>query len=386
VITDWRGEYYANRDLSGAPARVRNDVVVNFNWGQGAPASGVPADNFSVRWTRSLGFDGATYRFNVYVDDGVRLWVDNQLVIDAWYDSSAHTVSGEYAMIRGTHTIRVEYYERIGEALVRLWWEKLDSYPDWRGEYWSNRDLNGAPALTRNDRDINFDWGPNAPVPGLPADNFSARWTRTAGFDAATYRFHAFVDDGVRMWIDDRLVLDAWYDSTPHEVTIERAMAQGTHTLRVEYYEHTGGAQISAWWNKVGSPSYPEWKGEYWSNRTLSGDPRLVRNDENIDFAWGSGSPAPGLPADNFSVRWSREVDFETGIYRFRAQADDGIRFFLDGNLLIDEWHEGRGIEIYTVDETLSGRHRLVVEHYERGGEASAKFWWTRVRSGPPRD
>jgi hypothetical protein len=386
VITDWRGEYYANRNLAGAPARVQNDVVVNFSWGQDAPAPGLPADDFSVRWTRSLDFDGATYRFDVYVDDGVRVWVDNQPVIDAWYDSSAHTVSGHYPMTRGSHTIRVEYYEHTGEALTHLWWEKVESYPDWEGQYWSNRDLNGAPLLTRNDLEIDFDWGLHAPAPGLPTDDFSVRWTRTSGFDAGPYRFHAFVDDGIRMWVDNQLILDEWYDSKPHEVTTDWAMTRGTHTLRIEYYEHTGGAQVSVWWNKIESPSCPDWKGEYWSNRNLSGDPRLVRNDANIDFTWGSDSPAPGLPADNFSIRWSREVDFGTGLYRFRAHADDGIRFYLDGNLLMDEWHESRGSEIYSVDAPLSGRHQLVVEHYERGGEASAKFWWTRVRSGPARD
>jgi hypothetical protein len=386
VITDWRGEYYANRTLSGAPARVQNDLVVNFDWGQGAPAPGLPADGFSVRWTRSQDFDGATYRFNAYVDDGVRVWVDNQPVIDAWYDSSAHTVSGEYPMTRGSHTIQVEYYEAVGEALIQLWWEKIESYPDWKGEYWSNRDLNGAPLLTRNDLDVNFDWNANSPAPGLPADNFSARWTRTAGFDAGTYRFHALVDDGVRLWVDDRLVLDEWYDSTPHEVTADWAVAQGTHTIRVEYYEHVGGAQISVWWNQVGAPSYPDWKGEYWSNRSLSGDPRLLRNDTDIDFAWGAGAPAPGLPANDFSIRWSREVDFETGVYLFRAEADDGIRFYLDGTRAIDEWHENRGSAIYSAERTLSGKHRLVVEYYERGGDASVKFWWTRVRSGPSRE
>jgi hypothetical protein len=386
VITDWRGEYYDNRNLADATARVQNDVLVDFGWGQGVPAPGLPADDFSARWTRSLDFDGATYRFNVYVDDGVRVWVDNHPVIDAWYNSSAHTVSGDYPMTRGSHTIRVEYYEHTGEALIHLWWDKVESYPDWKGQYWSNRDLNGTPLLTCNDPDINFNWGSNAPAPGLPADDFSARWTRTSGFDAGPYRFHAFVDDGMRMWVDNQLVLNEWYDSNPHEVTTDWAMTRGTHTLRIEYYEHTGSAQISVWWNKIGSPSYPDWKGEYWSNPNLGGDPKLVRNDENIDFVWDSGSPAPGLPADNFSIRWSREVDFSAGIYRFRAQADDGIRFYLDDNLLIDEWHESRGSEIYSVDEPLNGRHRLVVEHYERGGDASAKFWWTRVRSGPARD
>jgi hypothetical protein len=92
------------------------------------------------------------------------------------------------------------------------------------------------------------------------------------------------------------------------------------------------------------------------------------------------------LPADDFSIRWSREVDFDPGRYLFRAKADDGIRFYLDGNPAIDEWHESRGSGVYAVNQALGGTHRLVVEYYGRGGDASVKFWWTRVRSGPSRE
>jgi hypothetical protein len=144
VITDWRGEYYNNTGLSGAPIVVRNEVGINFNWGTGSPASNVPADNFSARWSRSQYFDGGTYRFHIQVDDGARLWVDNNLVIDAWSDGAAREVTGQYSLGSGQHNLRVEYYERSGSASISLWGEKLGSqdnnnddedYPDWKGEY-----------------------------------------------------------------------------------------------------------------------------------------------------------------------------------------------------------------------------------------------------------
>src|SRR5687767_7863144 len=50
------------------------------------------------------------------------------------------------------------------------------------------------------------------------------------------------------------------------------------------------------------------WRGSYFANATLAGTPALVRDDAAIDFDWGSGAPAPGLPVDNFSVRWTRDV------------------------------------------------------------------------------
>ena len=130
VITDWRGEYYNNTGLSGAPVLVRNDVAVNFNWDTGSPAANVPADNFSSRWTRSLYFDGATYRFHAWVDDGVRLWVDDRLVIDAWYDSAVREVTGDIGLGSGMHSLRVEYYEHSGSAGIALWWEKVPGWND----------------------------------------------------------------------------------------------------------------------------------------------------------------------------------------------------------------------------------------------------------------
>jgi len=379
----WRGEYFSNVALAGAPALVRNDGAVDFDWGRGAPTTGLPADGFSARWTRTLWFDEGLYRFHAVVDDGVRLWVGDALVIDAWRDGGRREVTADHRLWAANHRLRVEYYERSGDALVHIWWEKLASYPDWKGQYWSNRRLEGSPVVVRNDGKIDFNWRRGAPANGLPGDNFSARWTRKAEFDAATYRFHVAVDDGARLWVDDRLILDTWHDGGVREVTADHALARGTHHLRVEYYERTGDARIRVWWKKVSSPSYLDWKGEYWSNRGLKGSPALVRNDKAVDFNWGKEAAAAGLPADNFSARWSRQVTFEPGVYRFHAWADDGIRLYVDGKLVVDEWHESSGDEVYVADLKLSGQPRLVVEYYERGDKAQLKVWWKRVGDLP---
>ena len=73
-ISEWRGEYFDNRNLEGEPALIRNDKEIDFNWKDGAPSSSLPANNFSARWTRSLHFEAAIYRFAIRIDDGVRLW------------------------------------------------------------------------------------------------------------------------------------------------------------------------------------------------------------------------------------------------------------------------------------------------------------------------
>jgi hypothetical protein len=314
------------------------------------------------------------------VDDGIRLRLNDRLILDAWSDHDSARFTTDQTLAKGTYTIKVEYYERIGNARIHVWWEKVaaPSYADWKGEYWPNRDLSGEPELVRNDKAVDFDWGAGAPSSGLPTDDFSARWTRQAYFEGGTYRFYTLSDDGVRLWVDGQRLIDKWRDQGPTEHSKEVALTRGTHNLKVEYYEHVGGARIHVWWKTVTSPSYSDWKGEYWSNRDLSGKPALVRNDKDIDFSWGTGAAAAGLPKDNFSVRWTRQVTFPRGVYRFHARADDGIRVFVDGQPVLNEWHTASD-QVYTVDLSLDGARRLDVEYYEQGGEARVRFWWKRI-------
>jgi len=249
----------------------------------------------------------------------------------------------------------------------------------WRGEYYNNRSFTGSPVLVRDDANLDFNWGIGTPAASLPADNFAVRWTRNLTFGVGTYRFRVLADDGVRLWVDEQLVIDDWRDGGAGEVSGEAALAQGQHSLRVEYYEASGEASFKLGWETVTSPSYPDWKGEYWANRQFSGSPALTRNDRSLDFNWALKSPAVGLPADDFAVRWSRVVTFETGVYRFSAQADDGVRVYLDGRVVIDQWHDSDGSQTYTTDQTLTGSHTVMVEYYDHIENALVKVWWDRL-------
>ena len=254
---------------------------------------------------------------------------------------------------------------------------------DWRGEYFASINPYGQPALIRNDRTIDFNWGVGSPAPGLPADNFSARWTRQVEFDTATYRFYLTVDDGARVWVDGQIVMDEWYDGSVRQLYADRALTRGMHTVHVEYYEHLGGAQIKLWWERLAPMPIPDWMGEYWANPSLAGNPTLIRNDWAVDFDWEWGSPAPGLPADGFSARWSRQMVFTPGPYRLFVQSDDGARLYVDGRLVIDQWHDATSTAPYSVDLTLGGTHSLRVEYYEHSGWALIRFWWQPIVAPP---
>ena len=248
------------------------------------------------------------------------------------------------------------------------------TYPDWRGEYFANTTLLGTPVVVRNDRDVNFNWGRNAPAAGVPADNFSVRWTRQLSFPVTQpYRFVLRSDDGVRLWIDGALIIDEWHTAASTAYTRDVNLSAGWHAVRIEYYEGGGDAYVQFRIETV-PQTFPNWKGEYFANKTLSGLPALTRNDAAISFDWGQGAPANGLPVDNFSARWTRTLNFNAGVYRFSLKSDDGVRLWIDGILQIDEWHNSSG-QTFTRDVQLgTGNHNLRIEYFENTGGALVYF------------
>lgn len=121
--TGLKGEYYDNKDLTNLKL-ARTDATVNFDWGSGSPDSSIAADTFSARWTgRVQPLYSQTYTFYTYTDDGVRLWVNNQLIIDKWVDQAPREWSGTIDLTAGQkYDIMMEYYENGGGAVARLSW------------------------------------------------------------------------------------------------------------------------------------------------------------------------------------------------------------------------------------------------------------------------
>jgi PKD repeat protein len=307
VISDWRGEYYNNPNLSGNPVLVRNDVSIDFDWGTGSPGPGVPVDGFSARWSRSLNFSAGTYRFYALADDGVRLWIDGNLVIDQWHDSSPTTYTADVTLSAGWHTVVMEYYEDTGGAVVQLTWGEVTYYPDWKGEYYNNPDLSGDPVLVRNDVSIDFNWGTGSPDPLIPADGFSVRWSRSLDFSAGTYRFYARVDDGVRLWIDDNRVINHWKDGAYTTYTADVTLTDGSHSVVMEYYEDTGGAAAKLTWKKVNESTNKS------PSAVISG-PSTVKEGELVTFD-GSGSTDP----DGSIVKYEWDLDYSNGVFSASA-------------------------------------------------------------------
>jgi hypothetical protein len=112
--------YYDNIDLTGTSV-TRVDSTVNFDWGAGTPDAAIGAETFSARWTGQVEVTQAnTYTFITTTDDGVRLWVDGTLVIDAWSDHSKRDDTGQITLTAGRHDIKMEYYENGYDAIAQL--------------------------------------------------------------------------------------------------------------------------------------------------------------------------------------------------------------------------------------------------------------------------
>jgi hypothetical protein len=120
----WFAEFYNNENLSGAPAVTRYDHAIGFEWRLDSPAPGVWADAFSARWTMRTYLETANYRFCAMSDDGARIWVGGDLILDEWHANNGVAYCGEYAALAGTREVKVEYYEHEGDALIYVWWEK----------------------------------------------------------------------------------------------------------------------------------------------------------------------------------------------------------------------------------------------------------------------
>ena len=118
------GEYFAGKQFNQVSLR-RTDATVSFNWGAGSPGSALPADNFSARWTGWIEIPTTgTYTFFVTIDDGARLWIDGELLIDKWFDNGGvEYASPPVSLGAGRVDIRIEYFEHAGAASIVFAWQ-----------------------------------------------------------------------------------------------------------------------------------------------------------------------------------------------------------------------------------------------------------------------
>ena len=128
------------------------------------------------------------------------------------------------------------------------------------------------------------------------------------------------------------------------------------------------------------------WTAEYYNNPELDGQPVVIRNEESPRGSWGTGSPHTGVPVDFFAARWMTNLSLEEGTYQLSAQADDGVRVLVDGEVVIDEWRATDG-DLFQLELPLTaGSHRVIVEYLEQEGRAHVIFNMDPLLPPPPPD
>ena len=118
----YKRQFFANTTFSGTPKKTDCDSAIDQNWGAGAPASGLPTNNFGVRWTVTRDFgSGGPFALAASAQDGIRVYVDGVRKIDLWKNvSSAVSKTVNLTIPSGKHTLRVDYVNWTGSATVKF--------------------------------------------------------------------------------------------------------------------------------------------------------------------------------------------------------------------------------------------------------------------------
>ncbi len=123
--TNTTGNAFTNASFNTVATLTRTDAVISFNWNSTGPDPSIGQTNFTARWTGSVQPQySETYTFTVIADDGVRLWVNGQLLVNNWVAGSGTTTnSGNLTLTaQEFYNIRLDYFQQTGNASVQLLW------------------------------------------------------------------------------------------------------------------------------------------------------------------------------------------------------------------------------------------------------------------------
>ncbi|MDR0415045.1 MAG: RICIN domain-containing protein [Prevotellaceae bacterium] len=275
-------EYYNGKGFNTMKAR-QIDTIVSFNWREGKIHPECDADNVSVRWQgkiepRTTG----EYTFYVNSDNGRRLWVNNQLIIDKWLDDYDVEYSGVITLQAGRfYDVKLEYFESNGGAYCHLEWSsprqpreiiprsQLYSVGNSAGagenliacgtgdglaaEYYNGLEFNTLRAV-QVDTTISFSWPKGQVHQSCNVSDISVRWQgKIEPRDSGEYTFFVSCDNGGRrLWINDRLIVNRWIDGFNEESQGKITLHAGElYDIKIEYFKGAGNAYFRLEWQSM---------------------------------------------------------------------------------------------------------------------------------------
>jgi formylglycine-generating enzyme required for sulfatase activity len=278
-------EFFEGREFEHK-LKARVDTNIDWLWGWDAPDPEVPKDHFSARWTGWLKAPRpGRYKIIAVADDGVRLWLDGKLLIDEWHGGHPTRYILEVDLTGKPQALKLDYFQHSWSAVMSLRWEQSGRFqersisgdalfldeltaqrtavilPDespsgktngLKAEFFEGIGF-GRKLKTRVDSQIDWLWGYDAPDPDVPKDNFSARWTGwLKAPQPGLYRLIVVCDDGARLWLDGKPVIDAWRHQLPGRYTATVDLTGKAQPLKLEYFNGKSSAIICLRWQKVG--------------------------------------------------------------------------------------------------------------------------------------
>jgi hypothetical protein len=351
----------------GTPAATAlSSSAIRLDWTDNSPNE----SGFKIE--RSL--DGINFDPPVAVGKDATTWTNTGLqpTTKYYYRIKAYNSAGESSYAGPSNATTLEVGAGTGLA----------------GEYYDATDFTNLK-LGRLDPTVNFDWGTGTPDGAIAPDGFSVRWT---GFVkpryTETYTFYTTSDDGIRLWVNGVQLVNNWTDHAPTVNSGTIALTGGVkYPIVIEYYENGGGAVAKLEWKSTTqlrqtvpmSQLYPSGlRAVYYDNTDFTAA-KVSRMDGSINFDWGNGTPDPRVAPDTFSARWTGRVTPRyTQTYTFYTTSDDGVRLWVNGVLLIDNWTDhGPTENSGTIALTANKAYAIKMEFYENTGGSVAKLAWS---------
>jgi hypothetical protein len=273
--------------------------------------------------------------------------------------------------------------------------------PGLRGTYCSTLEFGGT-LIERVDPQINFDWKHDSPMPGIPPDRFSIRWEGDIEtLNAGTYTFHVRSDDGARLFLDNRLLMDNWRPQAARNNSVSIELEAGRrYPIRLDYFDGAVLARVSLSWTPpggvkqlIGADRFSQavgfesplkerngLQGSYFHGIHLQG-PAVVRVDRSIDFPWTGRELAAGFGVHKYSVRWEGELEAPvSGKVTLHTITNDGVRLWIGNQKLIDVWKGMSATEHRAEVQMVAGkRYPFKMEYFQDEGTAEVRLFW----SGP---
>ncbi|MEZ0485807.1 PA14 domain-containing protein [Fibrella aquatica] len=381
------------------------------------------------------------YTFFTNSDDGSKLFIGTTEVVNNDGGHPEQERSGTIGLKAGRHAITIPYFEGGGGQTLSVSYSGpgLSKRVIPASAYFRiGTATPPPPPPTANLRDPE---NPENAVAGLDYGYYEGNWSVLPNFDALTpvrtataslpdlnltrrsdqfglrfrgfvnvptdgvYTFFTYSDDGSKLFIGTTEVVNNDGGHAEQERSGTIGLKAGRHAITIPYFEGAGGQALSVSYSgpgiskqvipasafyRVGSGTPPPTPvpsgtgtgllGQYFNNKSLTAPVVLSRTDALIDFDWGNGAPGAGVTVDNFSVRWTGQIEAPaTGNYVFTTNADDGIRLWINNVQVINDW---RDHPLTTTNSTniplVAGqKYAIRLEYYENIVGAIARLRWT---------